>query len=181
MKSSLNHFFLKTVLLFVLLGSLIGSRTIVQAKGSDLLFNGAVHPRALGYRTNPNQGYLMVYSATDEFDDGGIAFNAHSSYVIYKGDGIFLKNVENHISLSDEIPELVRLAPGSYAVEARSANGGYVRVHVVVNPGRVTILDLDLRVNKVTKSLTRELRPASSTLHDFPIPEDFGNKLAGNQ
>jgi hypothetical protein len=181
MKSSLNHFFLKTVLLFVLLGSLIGSRTIAQAKSSDLLFNGAVRPRALDSRTNPTQGYLMVYSATDEFDDGGIPFNAHSSYVIYKGDGMFLRNVENHISLSDEIPELVRLAPGSYAVEARSENGGYVRVHVVINPGRVTIVDLDSGINKVTTRLTRKLRPASATLHDFSTPEDFGNKVAGNQ
>jgi hypothetical protein len=181
MKSSLNHCFLKTVLLSVVFGSLVGSRTIAQAKDGGLLSKGAVRPRALDYRPNPTQGYLIVYSATDEFDDGGIPFNAHSSYVIYKGDGMFLRNVENHISLSDEIPELVRLAPGSYTVEARSANNGYVRVHVVINLGQVTILDLDSRVNEVTTSPTRRLRPASVTLHYFSGREDFGNKFAGNQ
>ena len=53
------------------------------------------------------------------------------------------KSVENHISRSDEIPELVRLPVASYIVEARSENNGYVRVRVVVNPAERTILDLD--------------------------------------
>jgi len=63
--------------------------------------------------------------------------------VIYTTDGKFLRNVENHISRSDESPELVKLAPGSYTLEARSANDGYVRVAVVIKPGRRTILNLD--------------------------------------
>ena len=52
--------------------------------------------------------------------------------MIYTTDGKFLRNVENHISRSDESPELVKLAPGSYTLEARSANDGYVRVAVVI-------------------------------------------------
>ena len=63
--------------------------------------------------------------------------------MIYTTDGKFLRNVENHISRSDELPELVKLAPGFYTLEARSANDGYVRVAVVINPGRRTILNLD--------------------------------------
>src|ERR1700750_2297989 len=50
-----------------------------------------------------NEGYLQVYSATDEFDDGGVPYHAHSSYAIYTIDGQLFKNVENHISRSDEI------------------------------------------------------------------------------
>src|SRR5438309_7950993 len=40
------------------------------------------------------------------------------------------------LSRSDEIPELVTLPPGSYTVEARSGNSGYVRVPVQIKPGR---------------------------------------------
>jgi hypothetical protein len=86
----------------------------------------------------------MVYSATDEFDDGGVAYHAHSSYAIYTLDGKLFRNIENHISRSDEIPEVVALPVGSYTVDARSEKDGYVRVPVVINAGRPTILDLDL-------------------------------------
>ena len=90
-----------------------------------------------------NEGYLQVYSATDQFDDGGALYYAHSAYAIYTVDGKLLKTVENHISRSDEIPERVSLASGSYLVEARSTDEGYVRVRVVIAAGRLTIIDLD--------------------------------------
>jgi hypothetical protein len=121
---------LKMAALLLLLGSFIASVRSTQAAG---------------FLTRSVDGYLLVYSATDEVSDGDIAFNPHSSYVIYNTDGKFLRNVENHISRSDELPELVKLAPGSYALEARSANDGYVRVPVAIKPGRRTILDLDSR------------------------------------
>ena len=91
-----------------------------------------------------NQGYLQVYSATDEFDDGGVPYYAHSSYIIYTSEGEVFKNIENHISRSDEIPEVVALPVGSYTVEARSGSKGYIRIGVVIKAGRRTILDLDL-------------------------------------
>ena len=90
-----------------------------------------------------SQGSLVVYSATDAFDDGDVPYYAHSSYTIYTVDGKRFKNVENHISRSDEIPERVSLPAGSYIVEARSANNGYIRVGVVIKPSRQTVLDLD--------------------------------------
>jgi hypothetical protein len=85
----------------------------------------------------------MVYSATDESDDGGVLYYAHSSYTIYTTDGKVFKNVENHISRSDEIPEVVALPVGSYVVEARSEKDGYVRVRVVIKAAQRTTLDLD--------------------------------------
>jgi hypothetical protein len=89
------------------------------------------------------QGALMVYSATDLFDDGEVLYYAHSSYAIYTTDGKLFKNVENHISRSDEIPEVVTLPAGAYVIEARSEGDGYVRVRVVIKAGRQTTLDLD--------------------------------------
>jgi hypothetical protein len=92
-----------------------------------------------------SQGSLVVYSATDEFEDGDVPYYAHSSYTIYTADGKLFKDVENHISRSDEIPEVVTMPAGSYLIEARSQRDGYVRVPVVIKSGRQTILDLDSR------------------------------------
>jgi len=90
-----------------------------------------------------SQGSLVVYSATDAFEDGDVLYYAHSSYAIYTTDGRLFKNVENHMSNSDEIPAVVTLPTGSYVIEARSETDGYVRVRVVIKAGRQTILDLD--------------------------------------
>jgi hypothetical protein len=92
-----------------------------------------------------SQGSLQVYSATDAFEDGDSPYYAHSSYTIYTNDGKIFKNVENHLSRSDEIPEVVTLPVGSYVIEARSEKDGYVRVRIVIKAGRQTILDLDSR------------------------------------
>jgi hypothetical protein len=93
-------------------------------------------------RSRSSEGSLAVYSATDEFNDGGSLRYAHSSYAIYATDGKVVKNVDNHISRDDEIPQIVSLPAGSYTVVARSEKNGYVTVPVVIKAGRRTILDL---------------------------------------
>jgi hypothetical protein len=143
MKTRLHPSLLKTVLLLVSLASFIGSLATSQAGTSDAFFVGPAHVAGLHHRQDSVQGYLLVYSATDPFDDGETVFNAHSSYSVYTPDGKLFKNVENHISRSDEIPELVSLPVGSYIVGARSENNGYLRLRVVIKPGQRTILALD--------------------------------------
>jgi hypothetical protein len=144
MKSLHCSSFLKTALLIAPLAFYFGGSTVLQAGGKDPLSPGPIRPGNLDYRTQLPQGYLKVYTATDEFDDGGLAYHAHSSYAIYTTDGKLFKKVKNHISLSDEIPELVALPVGSYTVQARSERDGYVRVPVVIKAGRRTILNLDV-------------------------------------
>jgi hypothetical protein len=131
---------LNTAALLLLLGSFIAS---------------VRHTQAVGFRTRSVDGYLLVYSATDEVSDGDLVFNAHSSYLIYTTDGKLFKSVENHMSPSDEIPGRVSLPAGSYIVEARSANNGYVRVHVVIKPSRLTLLDLDSRDKESSSGIAR--------------------------
>src|SRR5262249_54218561 len=92
-----------------------------------------------------SQGSLVVYSATDAFDDGDLPYYAHSSYAIYTTDGKLFKNVENHISRSDQIPEIVILPVGTSVIDADAERDGYARVYVVIKAGRQTILDLDPR------------------------------------
>ena len=144
----------KAILLVAPLGLYLCTLGVVQAGGKDPLFPGAVRP-GLDYRTELSQGYLTVYSATDQFDDGGVLYYAHSSYSIYTTDGKFFKNVENHISRSDEIPEIVILPVGSYTIEARSENQGYLRVHVVITAGVRAVLDLDGEQGDMDKRLAR--------------------------
>ena len=105
---------------------------------------GAVRPGTSDYRTALAQGYLKVYSATDEFKDGGLAYHSHSSYAIYTTDGKLFKSVENHTSNGDESPELVALPVGSYLVIARSNRQGDVGIRVAIKAGQFTVLELDL-------------------------------------
>jgi hypothetical protein len=143
MKLLLNASCSTAALLIALLVLGCGSSTTAQAGDNTALRIGLVRFGGVEHRTGSAEGYLLVYSATDEFSDGDLIFNAHSSYSIHTTDGKLVKNVENHMSRSDEIPELVTLPPGSYTVEARSGKNGYVRVPVQIKPGRQTIVDLD--------------------------------------
>jgi hypothetical protein len=143
MKSLLTASCSTAALLIVLLGLGCGVLTTAQAGDNTALRIGLVRFGGMEHRTGSADGYLLVYSATDEFSDGDLIFNAHSPYSIHTTDGKLFKNVENHMSRSDEIPELVTLPRGFYTVEARSGNNGYVRVPVQIKPGRQTIVDLD--------------------------------------
>ena len=143
MKSLLKSTYSKTKLLIVLFAFFCGSLMMAQAEDIHSLFMGLLRSGPPDHGTRLVEGYLLVYSATDEVSDGDLPFNPHSSYLIYTPDGKLFKSVENHMSRSDEIPDIVRLPAGSYIVEARSANNGYVRVRVVIKPSRQTVLDLD--------------------------------------
>ena len=155
MKSLLNASFSTAALLIVLLVLSCSSSTTAQAGDNTALRIGLVRFGGMEHRTGSAEGYLLVYSATDEFSDGDLAFNAHSSYSIYTSDGKLFKSVENHMSRSDEIPERVSLPAGSYIVEARSANNGYVRVRVVIKSSRLTLLDLDSRDKESSSGIAR--------------------------
>jgi hypothetical protein len=155
MKSSFRShrsFCLKAVLLIVQLALSFGGPTVAQAGQRDP--SPAVIRPLLNDRTESRQGYLMVYSATDRFDDGGALYYAHSSYSIYTTDGKFFKNVENHISRSDEIPALVTLPVGSYTIQLRSENRGYIRLPIVITAGRRIILHPDKEQTNKGKRLT---------------------------
>jgi hypothetical protein len=134
----------KNALLIVLLVLCFGGSTVTQAAGNDPLSPGPIRPGNLDYRTELPQGYLKVYSATDEFNDGDALYFPHSSYAIYTIDGKLFKNVKNQRFPADEIPEVVALPVGTYAVVARSERDGYGRVFVVIKGGQQTIVDLDL-------------------------------------
>ena len=144
MKSLFHSELSKATLLIVPLAFCLGGSITAQAGDRDPLFPGAVRPGNWDYQTESRQGYLKVYSASDVVRDGDTRYFPHSSYVIYTIDGRLFKNVNNHRSADDEIPELVSLPVGSYRVVARSLRGGYVRILVVIKKDQETVLDLDL-------------------------------------
>jgi hypothetical protein len=88
-------------------------------------------------------GYLMVYSATEEYNDGDSMYYPHSSYQLYTGNGRYLKTVHNKTSKTDEVPERIRLQPGRYIIHADSEPAGRVAVPVIIAPGRATIVNLE--------------------------------------
>ena len=151
MKSSRCSSLLKAALLIVPLALCFGGSKSMQAGGKDPLSPGPVRPGNLDYRTELAQGYLKVYSATDEFNGGDAWYFPHSSYAIYTIGGKLFKNVKNQRFPADEIPEVVALPVATYAVVARSKRDGYRRVLVVIKEGQQTILDLDLWEKKTRR------------------------------
>jgi len=144
MKLTFGSLLLKIAFWIVPLTFCFVGSTSALPRDSSLLSPGPVRPSGLDYRTEAPLGYLEVFSAVDEFDDGGVPYHAHSSYAIYTTDGKVFKTVENHISRSDELPEIVTLPIGPYVIEARSDRDGYVRVAVVIKAGQRTTLNLEL-------------------------------------
>jgi hypothetical protein len=153
MKSPLSSSVLKAALLIVPLAWCFGSLTVAQAEGKDPSSPGPVTPGNWDYRSELPQGYLKIYSATDKFKDGSAWYFPHSSYAIYAMDGKLFKNVKNHRSANDEIPEVVTLPIGTYTVVARSERNGYGHVLVVIKEGQQATLDLDLWETKAQTSL----------------------------
>ena len=144
MKSLLSSIFWKTAPLIVPLALSIGGSTIAQAGDRNPLSPGPIRPGNLDYPAKSSQGYLTVYITTDEFNDGSAWYFPRGFYSIYTIGGKLFKNVTNQRSPADEIPEVVALPVGTYAVVARSARDGYGRVLVVIKEGQQTILDLNL-------------------------------------
>ena len=157
MKSLLKLTYSKTKLMIVLFAFSCGSLMMAQAEDTDSLFIGLVRSGSPDHGTRLAEGYLLVYSATDEVSDGDLPFNPHSSYLIYTPDGKLFKSVENHMSRSDEIPDIVRLPAGYYIVDARSTNNGYVRVRVVIKPSRQTVLNLDDESKTFSGSVAKKI------------------------
>ena len=143
MKSTQYLTYLKTMLLIVLVTVYFTSPTTVHAGDRRGFSLGFVAPRHLEDRGELLQGQLMVYSATDRSVDGGLEYYAHSSYAIYTVDGRLFTRVENHVSATDEMPDVVSLPIGSYVVEARSENDGYIRRLVTIEERRQTVLNLE--------------------------------------
>jgi hypothetical protein len=88
-------------------------------------------------------GTLVVYTETFEHSDGEILYYPHHSYDVFTPQGEFVKRVTNHLSLNDEDPRRVELAPGTYLIRARTNRAGRPEFLVKIERGRTTVVAED--------------------------------------
>ena len=153
MKSTLCSLFLQITSLIVLLIFYFGSSTYGQARDRNVLSPGPVRPGSLDRRTELPQGYLKIYLVTDGINDGDAWYFPRTSFAIYTIDGKLFEDVKSQRFADDEIPEVVALPVGTYAVVARAKRDGYVRILVVIKEGQQTILDLNLGEKETVRRL----------------------------
>ncbi len=87
-------------------------------------------------------GILKIYTPTEELgNEGPVCF---TGYRIYSSDGSLFKNVRTNgrISIASEEPTAVMLPEGTYLVEARAEKFPVVKVPVVIEDGRLTVVHL---------------------------------------
>lgn len=88
-------------------------------------------------------GQLLVYTALEVDDPVNAYFPTHGSYTIFSPDGKWVKHVDNRNGSFYQNPAKVSLPVGKYKIEGRATNAGSVVVPVVVEEGKVTIVDLE--------------------------------------
>jgi hypothetical protein len=90
------------------------------------------------------QGALQVYTATETHADGDNTYYCpHSPYLIYNSAGQKARSVLNHVGTMDETPSTVFLPPGAYTVVAEAEGYGRVRIPIVIQARRTTVLHLE--------------------------------------
>ena len=88
--------------------------------------------------THPRDGYLKVFTATQEVQWGdGSYFYPRTGYLVYTANGSVVKQVGNQTSVTSNDPEQVELAPGTYTVRALT-DAGFVSMRVTIKPSQVT-------------------------------------------
>jgi hypothetical protein len=69
-------------------------------------------------------------------------FYPHTSYGLYDGRGVFLRQVRNHLGAWDETPETVALPTGRYSIHVQTGAGDDLIVPVIIRGGRTTVVEL---------------------------------------
>jgi hypothetical protein len=79
----------------------------------------------------------------------------HTDYTICSQDGKALQEVRNARDPSDPEPAMVPLAPGTYRIEALARGFGTVSVPVVIEPGKLTSVNLQSCRKPISDSVPR--------------------------
>jgi hypothetical protein len=107
----------------------------------------SVGPDPMGGTASGPQGWLEVFSGVEKTEivesDIPVFCDPHSSYDINAESGKMVKFVPNHSSDMDEWPDRVALPAGNYNVVAQSKSYGLVKVSVLVQQGKTTVVHLD--------------------------------------
>jgi IS5 family transposase len=132
---------MKNPLLVWLVVGLVPLLASCASSGGSLVL-GPVGPETSKRIELAPTGYLKVYSATEDHNDGDVHYFPHTSYTIYSAEGKIVKKVANAIGIHDEDPALAEIPAGTYTVLAESEYYGMVKVKVVIEPGKLTTVNL---------------------------------------
>lgn len=130
--------FLQTLAAIFSIGALTGCATT-----SSPVAMAAVGPGGPQCHIGTAPGYLKVYTATEEHNDGDIMYYPHTEYTVYNLNGARVRSVANHIGIHDEEPAIVTLTSGQYTIIADSESDGRVSVPVTIGEARTTVVDLE--------------------------------------
>jgi hypothetical protein len=115
--------YLKSIFWIAQLALCFGGPTVAEAGQRDSS-TGSIQAE-LNAQAELPQGYLLGYSATERFDDGGTFYYPHSSYSIYLADGKLFKNVK--ITFTERRIPALGVAAGSIRF-CFDQNRGYIRL-----------------------------------------------------
>jgi hypothetical protein len=132
----------KTAALSLLAGGLLLPAGCATAPTGAALPTVGPMPGAYG-QFGGAKGYLQVFSAPRAINDGGIMYYPHTPYSVYATDGKKAAACQNHAGPDDQVPFVVPLPPGRYEVYAAAAGLGRVRVPVMIQRGRLTLVFLE--------------------------------------
>jgi hypothetical protein len=141
------------------------------ASSAPLTVSGPVGPAPTQRAKELGSSSLQVYSArvrapvdlnkeeflwNNDFGKNDFLYEpAHSDYTIYTQDGKVFEHVKNARSYEDSQPAKVSLPPGTYRIEARARNFGMVTIPVVVEPHKLTVVNLQRGASPVVASVDR--------------------------
>jgi len=117
-----------------------------------------VGPNPVGSERLDSTGELQVFSSlTEQCEGDNPTWYQHTEYYIYDVRGKRVKHVNNTIGHYAEAPSLVALPAGRYVVKAQAKDYLWVKVPVLIEPGRTTRVHLDDNWKLPVETPKREL------------------------
>jgi hypothetical protein len=102
-------------------------------------------------------GELTVYSATYSPTLEQSEYPAHTNYTIATVDDHVIEHVTNATGTFNSRPARVSLPAGEYHVRAQYNGGRFVTVPVVIEPDKITVVDLDGEALSQRRAVGREM------------------------
>ena len=141
------------------------------ASAEPVAVSGPVGPAPAGRAQASGRSSLQVSSArvrapvdvnkeeflwNNDFGKNDFSYEpAHSDYTICTRDGKVLEHVRNARNANDPEPAVVPLPPGNYEVKAKARDYGVVTIPVVVEAGKLTLVNLQWGENPVVDSVAK--------------------------
>ena len=141
------------------------------ASAEPVAVSGPVGPAPAGRAQASGRSSLQVSSArvrapvdvnkeeflwNNDFGKNDFSYEpAHSDYTICTRDGKVLEHVRNARNANDPEPAVVPLPPGNYEVKAKARDYGVVTIPVVVEAGKLTLVNLQRGENPVVDSVAK--------------------------